>query len=138
MIRPAASFPVFIVKNLQEAKTFYTAWFSFSVAFENEWYLHIVSESGVQAGFMLPDQPSQPEIFHAGYSGEGVIFSLEVEDVDQAYATANDHNLDIVLTLRCEEWGQRHFSLKDPNGIYLDIIQNIEPSEEYQQEYTNT
>lgn len=136
MIKPGSSFPVFTVYDLDAAKAFYASLFSFGVAFENEWYLHLVSETGIQVGFMLPNQPTQPEIFQKPYDGNGVIFSLEVEDVDSAYAEAKGKSLDIVLELRSEDWGQRHFCIKDPNGIYLDVVQAIEPTEEYQQGYT--
>lgn len=135
MIRPANSFPVFIVADLQAAKAFYTENLGFGVAFENDWYLHLVSESGVQLGFLLPDQPTQPEMFHPAYSGSGVIFSIEVADADAAYAFAQNQSLNIVLELRSEDWGQRHFCIEDPNGVYLDIVQAIAPSDEYQQGY---
>ena len=135
MISANSSFPVFIVKSLNSTKDYYTNHFDFNIAFENEWYLHLVSESGIQIGFMLPDQPTQPEIFHEGFSGKGVIFSLEVDNVDNAYAQAQKNGLNIVLTLRSEEWGQRHFSVEDPNGVYLDVVQAIEPSEEYKEGY---
>ena len=137
MITPSLSFPVIIVNNLSATKDFYLENLSFSVAFENDWYLHLVSESGIQVGFMLPNQPSQPEQFHTGYSGDGVIFSLEVEDADSAYQFAQKRDLNIILTLREEEWGQKHFSIQDPNGLFIDIVQPIEPSAEFQQGYTN-
>ncbi len=47
MITPSNSFPVFIVKNLDLAKSFYHENLGFNVVFENEWYLHMVTESGV-------------------------------------------------------------------------------------------
>ena len=83
----------------------------------------------------MPNQPTQPDIFHQAYSGKGVIFSLEVDDADLAYSEAKKTPLDIVLELRSEDWGQRHFCIKDPNGVYLDIVQAIKPTEEYQQGY---
>ncbi|MGA6924390.1 MAG: VOC family protein [Desulfosarcina sp.] len=135
MIEPKSSFPVFIVKDLSAAKSFYTAHFGFDVAYSNEWYLHLVSESGVQVGFMLPEQPSQPPIFQKPYDGEGVIFSLEVDDADAAFAAAESKSPNIVLKLRSEDWGQRHFCIKDPNGVHLDIVQSIEPTEKYQSGY---
>lgn len=136
MIKPNSSFPVFIVKSLDDAKSFYTSLFGFAVAFENDWYLHLISESGIQVGFMLPDQSTQPGIFHKAYGGDGVIFSFEVDDAELAYAEAKENSLEIVLELRSEDWGQYHFCVKDPNGVYLDIVQATEPSEEYQQGYT--
>ncbi len=135
MIKPESSFPVFIVQRLDKAKSFYSNYFGFGAAFENEWYLHLVSESGVQVGFMLPGQPTQPKIFHSPHDGDGVIFSLEVKDADSAYVEAKKNRLDIVLDLRSEDWGQHHFCIKDPNGVYLDIVQAIEPTGEYQHNY---
>jgi len=135
MINLNSSFPVFIVEKLDITKPFYIKHFDFQVAFENEWYLHLVSSSGIQIGFMLPNQPTQPEIFHPAHNGSGVIFSLEVEDVDGAYSEAKEKSLDIALELRSEDWGQRHFSVRDPNGVYLDIVQSIDATEEYQGGY---
>jgi catechol 2,3-dioxygenase-like lactoylglutathione lyase family enzyme len=135
MIRPNSSFPVFTINNLDAAKSFYTDNLDFGITFENEWYLHLVSESGIQLGFLLPDQATQPEIFHKTYNGSGVIFSLEVDDADKAYDFAREKSLNIVLELRSEDWGQRHFCIEDPNGIYLDIVQAIAPTDEYQQGY---
>jgi len=135
MIEPKSSFPVYIVQDLDIAKSFYTEHFNFNIVFSGDWYIHLVSKSGIQVGFLLPEQPSQPLIFQKPYSGEGVIFSMEVEDADEAFAVAKSKSLNIVLELRSEDWGQRHFSIQDPNGIYLDIVQYFEPTEEYQSDY---
>ena len=135
MITAKSSFPVFIVASLDTAKAFYTSHFDFTIVFENEWYLHLVSASGIQAGFMLPDQPTQPAMFHPAYDGRGVIFSLEVADVDAAYAEAREQGLKVVLDLRSEDWGQRHFCVEDPNGLHLDIVQAIAPTEAYEDSY---
>jgi len=60
---------------------------------------------------------------------------LEVEDVDTAFAEAKSESLNIVLELRSEDWGQRHFCVQDPNGIYVDIVQSFEPTAEYERDY---
>ena len=135
MINPNSSFSVFIVQSLDAAKTFYLNHFGFSVAFENEWYLHLISNSGIQVGFLLPDQPTQPDEFQQPYGGNGVIFSMEVDDADSAFTEVKEKSLDVILELRSEDWGQRHFCIKDPNGVYLDIVQAIDVTEEYQQGY---
>lgn len=135
MIEPQSSFTVFTVKDLGAAKSFYTENLGFDVVFSNEWYVHLASKSGVQVGFMLPEQPTQPPIFQNLYHGEGVIFSLEVSDADAAYAAAKSKSLNIVLELRSEDWGQRHFCIQDPNGVHLDIVQTFEPTAEYRSDY---
>lgn len=135
MIEAKSSFPVFTVKDLKAAESFYTRYLGFNVAFSGEWYLHLVSDGGVQLGFLLPEQPTQPPFFQQAYNGKGVIFSLEVDDADSAYREATSNSLDIVLELRSEDWGQRHFCIEDPNGVHLDIVQAIEPTEAYQSDY---
>ena len=137
MIEPISSFPVFTIKDLDAAKSFYTEYFNFDVVFSGDWYIHMVSKLGVQVGFLLPNQPSQPQIFQQPYLGEGVIFSLEVEDADSAYALAKSKSLNIVLELQSEDWGQRHFCIQDPNGVHLDIVQSFKPTEEYQSDFTS-
>jgi len=137
MIEPKSSFPVFIVKDLDSARSFYTENFGFEVVFSGDWYIHLISKLGVQIGFLLPAQPTQPPIFQKPYPGEGVIFSLEVEDADTAFAMAKSKSLIVVLELRSEDWGQRHFCLQDPNGIYLDIVQSFEPTNEYRSDYAS-
>ena len=56
-------------------------------------------------------------------------------DADQAYLQAKQNALDIALELKSEEWGQRHFAIKDPNGVYIDVVQATEPTEEYKSGY---
>lgn len=131
MIKPISAFSAFTVSNLVAARSYYTEYLGFEVAFCNEWYLHLASNAGVQIGFLLPDQPSQPAFLQRLHPGDGAIFSLEVEDADSAYQLAQEHSLDIVLPLCSEDWGQRHFCLRDPNGLYLDILHSIPPTEEF-------
>jgi len=135
MIHPKASFPVFIVKDLDAAKAFYLENFGFDTVFSGDWYIHLVSKSGIQVGFLLPNQPTQPPIFQKHFLGEGAIFSLEVDDAGAAFAFAKSKSLNIVLELCSEDWGQRHFCIQDPNGVHLDIVQSFVPTEEYQSDY---
>ena len=137
MIEPKSSFVVFIVESLDAAKSFYTSNLGFEVVFSGDWYIHLISKSGIQIGFMLPDQPSQPEIFQKAFPGEGAIFSLEVEDADAAYEIVKSKSLHVVLDLKSEDWGQRHFCIQDPNGVYLDIVQSFEPTAEYQGDFVS-
>ncbi len=137
MIEPKSSFPVFIVPDLEAAKSFYAEILGFDVVFAGDWYVHLVSKSGVQVGFLLPNQPTQPPIFQKPFVGQGVIFSLEVDDADTAFATAKSKSLNIVLELQSEDWGQRHFCIQDPNGVYVDIVQSFEPTEEYRSDYVS-
>ena len=43
--------------------------------------------------------------------------------------------LPILLSLRDEAFGQRHFITKDPNGVLIDIIKPIPPTGEFAAQY---
>jgi catechol 2,3-dioxygenase-like lactoylglutathione lyase family enzyme len=61
--------------------------------------------------------------------------NFEVEDPDAAYAAAQKAGLPILVTLRDEAFGQRHFITEDPNGVLIDVIKPIPPSGEFASGY---
>ena len=135
-IEPTASFPVFITEKLQLSKDYFMENFGFNAVFANDWYVHLVTPNGIQLGFLMPEHSSQPEFFHQAFNGNGAIFSLEVEDADEAYLTAQARGLNILLPLKEEEWGQKHFVVKDPSGVKIDVVQSTEPGDEFKENYT--
>ena len=48
--------------------------------------------------------------------------SIEVDDVDAAYASAVGAGLDIVHPLSDEEWGVRRFFFADRNGNVVNVL----------------
>ena len=84
---------------------------------------------------MQPNHPSQPEFLHLAYPGSGTIYSFEVEQVDQEYEKFKNEGTPILLPIRTEDWGQRHFMIKDPGGMIIDVVQTIEPTDEYKSKY---
>jgi len=67
--------------------------------------------------------------------GQGVIVTVEVDDVDAVYARARDLQLPIEVHLRDEDWGQRHFITTDPNGLLVDLVKVISPTAEFAASY---
>ena len=41
----------------------------------------------------------------------------------------------LLLALKDEAFGQRHFITRDPNGVLIDVIKPIPPSEEFLSQY---
>lgn len=118
-------FPITITEKIIEFRDFYTKVFNFDVVFEAEWYIHMRHESGTELAVMLPNLENQPSIIHKWYTGEGVIYSFEVDDAKKEYDRIKDIGVDICFDLRDEEWWQRHFMLKDPSGMIIDIVQHL-------------
>ncbi|MFJ4519219.1 VOC family protein [Streptomyces sp. NPDC088816] len=48
--------------------------------------------------------------------------SIEVDDVDAAYAIMRDSGAEIVHPLQDEEWGVRRFFVRDPNGRVVNVL----------------
>ncbi|MFC9222855.1 VOC family protein [Streptomyces hygroscopicus] len=48
--------------------------------------------------------------------------SVEVDDVDAAYAAMRESGAEIVHPLRDEEWGVRRFFVRDPTGRVINVL----------------
>jgi uncharacterized glyoxalase superfamily protein PhnB len=48
--------------------------------------------------------------------------SVEVDDVDAAYAAVRDSGAEIVHPLQDEEWGVRRFFVRDPSGRVVNVL----------------
>src|SRR4051794_30898012 len=107
--RPDAIFPVIASDRLDESRDFYVGLLGLEVAFESGWYTLMRSRDapGVQLGLVAREHPSVPAGFRSAPGG--VIVTIEVPAVDAVHERALARGLPIVLELRDEEFGQRHF-----------------------------
>lgn len=118
-------FPITITTKPLESKNFYTKFFNFQIVFEADWYIHMRHESGIELAVMQPNLPNQPKFLHGAYSGEGIVYSFEVDDAKSEYERLKALGATIIYELTDEEWGQRHFILKDPAGVSIDLVQQL-------------
>ncbi|WP_420402241.1 VOC family protein [Flagellimonas sp.] len=119
-----------ITEKLQETKQFYTEVLDFGVRFENEFYLLLhTPDHSAEISFLQPDHPSQKPIFQSAFNGKGVYLTIEVAHVDKVYQQLKDKGVPIEIEIRNEPWGDRHFAIKDPNGIGIDMVTYTKPEE---------
>lgn len=113
-----------VTEKLTETKTFYVDKLGFGVVWEADWFLLLSTPNGADTiGFLTPNHPTQAiEHFRRPFTGAGVYFTIEVDDVDALYTDFQQRGIDIELSLRSEEWGDRHFVVVDPNGIGVDFV----------------
>ncbi|MGO1510138.1 MAG: VOC family protein [Actinomycetaceae bacterium] len=126
-------YPVLMSDDVARAASFYQGVLGFEVTFRTDWYLSLrlrdfelaILDRGhatVPPGFARPVQ--------------GLILNLEVDDVDAVHdRLVREHRLVPVQPLRDEDFGQRHVIVEAPDGVLLDIIQPIAPSEEFARAY---
>ncbi|MEX1036709.1 MAG: VOC family protein [Sneathiella sp.] len=128
-------YPVIMTDKVQETGDFYVSHFRFERAFDSDWYLHLQSreDAGVNIAVLDGTHETVPEAGRGKVSG--LIINFEVEDVDAEYARATAAGLPILLELRDEPFGQRHFITQDPNGVLIDVITPIPPTAEFAAQY---
>ncbi len=117
--------PLTITSKLTETSLFYKTYFDFTEAFTSDWYIQLTHPSGSELGIMLPNLSSQPAFLQDTHRGSGIIYTFETDDATSLFATLKTQDAPIVYELKDEEWGQRHFILQDPAGVYVDIVEYL-------------
>lgn len=128
-------YPVIMTHRVAETAQFYVDHFRFGRAFESDWYVHLRSteDPSVNLAILQGDHATIPA--SARGTASGLLINFEVEDVDAEYQRAQAGGLPILLSLRDEAFGQRHFTTQDPSGVLIDIIKPIPPSAEFLAQY---
>lgn len=125
-------YPLITTRALFEARDFYVGHFGFAVAFEATWFVYLVGKPdgesrGATLAFMHPEHPSNPP-GPERFDGRGMIVTIEVADAAAAFARLSSGGASIVHPLTDEAWGQRRFMTRDPAGVLVDVVQQIEPA----------
>ncbi|SDG09813.1 VOC family protein [Pseudonocardia oroxyli] len=117
---PTSVYPVLMSADVPAAARFYRDRFGFETTFEADWYVSLRNGTW-ELAILDPAHETVPTGY--GRPVGGMLLNLEVEDVDAEYARLQD--LEIVLPLRSEEFGQRHFIVAAPDGVLVDVITPI-------------
>jgi uncharacterized glyoxalase superfamily protein PhnB len=131
----AQFYPVLATENVSETAAFYVQHFDFKPLFEADWYVHLQHKTQESVNLAILDH--RHETIPAGYRkpAQGVLINFETDDVDAVYERAHAAGLPILLTLRDEAFGQRHFITRDPGGVMIDVIKVIPSSAEFAAQY---
>jgi uncharacterized glyoxalase superfamily protein PhnB len=66
----------------------------------------------------LPTLPSDQRDAHA----TGVILAFVVDDLEGELARLEGEGVAITMPLTVEEWGERAFQVRDPNGVIVQLV----------------
>jgi uncharacterized glyoxalase superfamily protein PhnB len=128
-------YPVIMTRDVSGTAAFYKQHFGFEALFTADWYIHLQSTENEHVTLAILDG-SHATIPESGRgTASGLLLNFEVEDPDALYAEFQAAGLPILLTLRDEDFGQRHFITADPNGVLIDVIKPIPPTAEYAAQY---
>lgn len=131
------AYPLITVKDLKASRDFFLTHFGMRIVFEASWVVMLSSgtDGAISLGLMTGDHPSNPpgpEIF----DGCGMIMTMQVENVTDVHARLQQSGVPIVYGLKDEPWGQRRFMTRDPSGVLVDVVEQIEPVPGFWDQFT--
>ncbi|MEU9234022.1 VOC family protein [Streptomyces subrutilus] len=132
-------YPVLATRDVAASHDFYTRHLGFEVTFESDWYVSLRRPDAPHYELALLDytHPTIPESHRAALQG-GLLLNFEVDNVDSEHQRlVVEAGLPEILTLRTEEFGQRHFIVAAPDGVLIDVITVVPPSNEYAAHYSD-
>ncbi|MBL8580696.1 MAG: VOC family protein [Rhizobiaceae bacterium] len=131
-MKTTSYYPVLVTEDVAGTVDFYRRHFAFEPLFEADWYVHLQSheDEKVTLAVLAAGHETLP-VAARNVTAQGLLLNFEVEDVDAVHARLAGAGLPMLLALRDEPFGQRHFITQDPNGVLIDVIKPIPPSAEF-------
>ncbi|WP_167148961.1 VOC family protein [Actinomyces sp. ZJ308] len=128
-------YPIIVTAQKQESRDFWERYLGFRTVFDSIWFtLMTDTGSGASIAFMAPDHPSAPPGPDT-FTGRGMCFELEVDDAASTHAELTRRGLPVTYPLTDEPFGQRRFGFADPSGLWVDVVEQIEPEAGYWSRY---
>ncbi len=110
--------------DLERTKYFYSKLFDFNVAYESDWFIHLVSkDKKLELGIIDRTNEIVPE--EAKKMPQGFYITFVVNNVDMVFKIAESEKIEIVNEPTDTFYGQRRLILKDPNGTIVDVSSPI-------------
>ncbi len=106
--------------NLEESKAFYLSLFDFTVSFDSEWFVHLLSENrNLELGIIQANHELVPQEFND--LPAGMYLTFVVDDVTVIYERVKEQGYTIVKEPELTFYGQRRLLIKDPGGVLVDV-----------------
>jgi uncharacterized glyoxalase superfamily protein PhnB len=118
--------PCITTPHVEASRDFYVQHFGATVAFDGGWYVSL--EFGAKSRSI---QFMAPQSGQAICRPEGLIYNFCVDNVDAEYQKLVALGLTITMPIADHAWGDRGFSVVDPNGITLYLYSEREPTAEF-------
>ncbi|HEX4895129.1 MAG TPA: VOC family protein [Solimonas sp.] len=114
--------PIVTTPALAECCEFYQRAFKARVLFRADWYVQIAIGDW-EIGFLRPNHPTRLPVFQHTTLTRGLCLALEVADVEASYAELQARGVPPLGALREFPNGERSFSVIDPAGIVINVVE---------------
>ena len=111
--------PVLRGEDLERTRSFWVDFLGFEAAVDEPGFMMLVSPDVPTTQLILGDPSASAD---AADKLADVDVSVDVVDVDAAYADALARGLDVVREIRTEPWGPRRFFVRLPGGTVVNVV----------------
>ena len=110
------------VEDVAASSAFLARHFGFQVEMAAAGFASLTrADAGMNVVFLqrgLPTLPADQRDEHAA----GLILAFVVDDLDGELARLRGEGVAITMPLTSEEWGERAFQVRDPNGVIVQLV----------------
>ncbi|WP_433799102.1 VOC family protein [Actinomycetospora sp. CA-084318] len=78
-------------------------------------------DAGVNVVFLATGLPTMPPE-QRDVTAQGLILAFVVDDLEGELARLQGEGVEITMPLTVEEWGERAFQTRDPNGVVVQLV----------------
>ena len=131
-------YTVLMSEDVHQSAQFFIDYFQFQETFRSDWYISLKNiESGFELAFIDSKHGTVPQDYQSRASG--LIINIEVDNVDCFYEELRqEEEIEFLLPIKSEDFGQRHFIVEAPGSVLVDVIQVIPPSTEFAANYVES
>jgi len=110
------------VDDVAASARFLTTHFGFTEEMSADGFVSLArDDAGMNVVFLrrgMAMLPSDQRDDHA----RGLILAFVVDDLESELARLQAEGVTITMPLRSEEWGERAFQVRDPNGVIVELL----------------
>jgi len=110
------------VDDVAASAAFLTAHFGFTEQMSADGFVSLTRpDTGMNVVFLRRGMDMLPEDQRHDHAA-GLILAFEVDDLDGELARLQAEGVAITMPLRSEDWGERAFQVRDPNGVIVELL----------------
>jgi catechol 2,3-dioxygenase-like lactoylglutathione lyase family enzyme len=110
------------VEDVAASGRFLTAHFGFREEMATDGFVSLArDDAGMNVIFLRRGLKSLPEDQRNDHAA-GLILAFVVDDLEGELARLRAEGVPITMPLTVEEWGERAFQVRDPNGVIIQLV----------------
>jgi uncharacterized glyoxalase superfamily protein PhnB len=121
-MRITASAVALNVEDVAASSAFLVDHFGFHEEMAADGFASLAREdAGMNVAFLRRGLETLPEDQRADHAA-GLILAFVVDDLEGELARLRGEGVTITMPLTSEEWGERAFQVRDPNGVIVQLV----------------